>query len=455
MKKVLIILFIVISNLALALKLEIKDMITYEKSSYNSTNFILNHSNENFSFYFDLDYINNDKYKFGEERYNFGYYHILNQGFFNIKLNKNVSVKLGRMYHNDVINTPYTLFISSEKQGISGIQIKYSDEKFFFETNWFQLNVLSDLGYPDRGANYRVYGINLSDEWRFGYQESVVYTGRSFDFNYFTNPIPAYMSQSFYNDTNAPWKQYTNENSIMGLFLDRKRKNDYFCSQLLIDDMNWDWIFSPKSKNQNPNKMAWSIGYKKAIKNIGKIGIYNAGSTKYTFEPMGNGTYDKATNTQYGYTYYPDNKYYGNDLNYIDNYIGYKYGENNIAFLVDFEKEINKINLYTSFEYVVSGSKSPENPWHEYTNYSQGGEGTKFLNDKKLEKTLNFSLKLNKNMGKYTLLGGVKLGRIINKLELKEIEEDKKTVGNNIRIYRPSDEIENSFELNIGIEYRF
>lgn len=455
MKKVLILLFIVISNLALALKLEIKDMVTYDKNSYNSINFILNHSNENFSFYFDLNYINDDKYNFGEKRYNFGYYHILNQGFLKMKLNKNISIKLGRMYHNDIIDSPYSLFISSEKKGISGVQIKYKDKRFFFETNWFQLNTLSSLGYPDRGANYRVYGINLNDGWRFGYQESVVYTGRSFDFNYFTNPIPAYMSQSFYNDTNAPWKQYTNENSIMGLFLDRKEKSNYFYSQLLIDDMNWNCIFNPKSENQNPNKMAWSIGYKKLIKNIGKIGFYNAGSTKYTFEPMGSGTYEKATNTEYGYTYYPNNSYYGKDLNYIDNYIGYKYGENNIAFLIDFEKNINKINLYTSLEYVISGSKSPENPWHEYTTYLQGGKGTKFLNDKKLEKTLNLNLKLKKNMGKYMLLCGIKLGRVINKLELQDVEDDKKTDGNNIRIYEPSDNIDNIFTLDIGVDYKF
>jgi len=412
-------------NLNLELKMDnekIKDKIEVE----------LEHKKENFEFKLKLPFYNDGRYKFNEDKFYAGHYFIMEEAYTKIKINEYLELKGGRFIQKDEVDSPYSLYFSSEENSALSYEMKYEDELFFYKSRWLGLNKNSSFDFVDRGANYKVYGIKFG-KYRVGYQDIVVYTDQYFNIEYFLNPLPAYFVQEGNHSMDAPWNQGTNENSIMGFFVDRSTIKDYYYIQILIDDFNMNRFFD-RDNYQNPDKIAWSLGYRGDYKK-GELGIYTAGSTKYTFEPMGN----KGTNTNYGYTYYPDIEYGKNEINLSENYIGYKYGENNLSFLVDYKKD----NIYNSIEFVLNGSKSPANPWHEYLTWDEGGQGARFLDDDKLEKELKWNIGIKKGDWNCNLI----LGRIWNKLRLEEagIEEE-----NNIEIYRPSSENENVFEMKVS-----
>ena len=90
--------------------------------------------------------------------------------------------------------------------------------------------------------------------------------------------------------------------------------------------------------------------------------------------------------TPYQYTYYPEVEYLLEDgtpmtLEYGDNYIGYKYGENNLAFLVDYANTFSGVEFTAGLEYVISGSKSPANPWFEYDDVEDTSKEALLLDD--------------------------------------------------------------------------
>lgn len=72
------------------------------------------------------------------------------------------------------------------------MSLKYENESLFYETRWIGLNHDSkvklsydtDNTYPERGANYKTYGIKFGN-YRFAYQEAAVYYDEYFNFEYF------------------------------------------------------------------------------------------------------------------------------------------------------------------------------------------------------------------------------------------------------------------------------
>ncbi|KLO21941.1 hypothetical protein X274_09345, partial [Marinitoga sp. 1155] len=184
----------------------------------------------------------------------------------------------------------------------------------------------------------------------------------------------------------------------------------------------------------------------------GAFGLYNAGVTKYTFQPFGN---ENTPTTNYGYTYYPDVSYqYDGEKPILpeENYIGYYNGENNIAFMTTYENKIKNINIRGSFEYVVSGSKSPANPWGEYATWTEGGQGTKFLDDKILEHKYDFNLKFNYPFYGLKIFNGINLRYTKNKLELVDTSENDNY---DMKMFKPSNKNEFYYNFNIGVEYSF
>ena len=75
---------------------------------------------------------------------------------------------------------------------------------------------------------------------------------------------------------------------------------------------------------------------------------------------------------EYGYAYFPDvvfrRKRYRHDtaIPFESMMLGYRNGENNLAFLGVWNGEAAGFGLGASLEFTVSGSKSPANAWHEY-----------------------------------------------------------------------------------------
>jgi len=314
--------------------------------------------------------------------------------------------------------------------------------------------------------NYKVYGINVGD-WKFGFQDSIIYLNRVFDPEYFFNPAPMYFIQIISNAPGRPWGEFGDSKSLMGFFVEREREDDYGAAQILIDDLNGSFI--PGVEVGNLTKMSWSLGGRKDFP-FGTIGVYHAGATKYTYQ----GTYAKETDTgtypedgadvyynyyPYEYTYYPVSVYVLDNgdtmpLHYTDNYIGYKYGENNIAFMVDYENgfrgtAIGDFDLYSSLEWILSGAKAPSNPWHEGYNTDVSDKAVELL-DGTVEHIFVNTTRISKPVGGFTLNLDLVLGYRFNtmKLEKAPTEPDAAYI-----FYPQSGEHEPIVELRIGGSY--
>jgi hypothetical protein len=397
--------------------------ISYPGSSlYDRLGTIISYQYDFFHLIADFDLRNDGKYS-PAEVYWLGRYFYMNNGGIELDFG-NLSLAAGRFVHRDYLATPYSLFISSQNLPAVQADITFDGDFFYYESRWIRLNTRSLYGYPERGANYKVFGLKFGNV-RFGLQDSAVYVGRSFDEEYFFSPIPHILTQIITKSAGKPWAENTNDNSLTGLFFDWSHPQAYLYSQLLVDDINLDFLIPPClipvfNPSNIPSKMAWSFGGYYDF-SFGRFGFYHAGATKFTFEAT-SGIYP------YEYAYYPATEYTLKDgtpmvLDYVDNYIGYLYGENNLAFLFDYSHTVLGIELYTSLEYVISGSKSPANPWQEYADFpdykNQTGGGTVMLDDPVLEHTIVSRLNLARRFGNFTINLNIKLGGVFNKLGLE------------------------------------
>ena len=221
----------------------------------------------------------------------------------------------------------------------------------------------------------------------------------------------------------------------MGFFCDYEDPDFYLQGQILVDDINagilaplLGWAISSLNNIENLSKVAWSLGghYEAPF---GRIGFYHGGALKYTFEA----TYvsaDSYSTLPYEYTYYPITEYVSGSedipLDYTENYIGYKYGENNLAFLVDYSNRFFTgkpyvFDLYSSLEWVLNGSKSPSNPWHENDSWLEISAPFELLSDDVVEHALKIDVTLSKALKNWLFTINGTLGSVWNRLELVEV----------------------------------
>ena len=191
---------------------------------------------------------------------------------------------------------------------------------------------------------------------------------------------------------------------------------------------------------------------------IGKFSFDAALAFKYTFQA----TYTSASDYSvypYEYTYYPSSTFnIGSEeqtIDYIDNYIGYKYGENNLALQFDYENGLNftedlPFKYKAGLEYVVSGSKSPSNPWNELSHHEN--DGTKFLDDDVLEHTIKAVGECSTAWKGFSASLGLTLGYVFNELALTEV------VAGEAGIFVPQEGDNNwlfDIALSLGYHYTF
>ncbi|MGB9795098.1 hypothetical protein [Fervidobacterium gondwanense] len=341
----------------------------------------LKHENENFDFFASMiarnDNFFNDHFS---SSYYAGFYFVVDESGFRVR-NGNVTVTLGKIHLSDVVQSPYSLFISSVHVPRNTFDVSFDSETFLYTTRWIQLSNLqsgSDIREKLRSANYKLYGVKFGN-FRFGYQDVAVYVGKEFDFEYFANPVPSFFIQ-YVNDAGRPYSEGLGDaNYISGFFLDYDTENLYWYAQILVDDINANRFLHPESY-QNPDKIAWSVGAN--FKNIfGKFGLFHAGATKYTFQPSS----ESGNPLYYGYTYYPCFTYTKDSttmvlpLEYL--YAGYIYGENNLAFMITYDSSVVD-GLSADAEFIILGERSPINPWNESSTYVPG---THLLDDNVLE----------------------------------------------------------------------
>lgn len=404
----------------------------YEETFTDRIGIKLYNYTSNFDITSELAFYNDDKYYFYESDYYWDHYFLIENSYITLR-NDDQTLELsgGIKQLKDEVNSPYSLFFSSNNIPLVNLDVGYEDEHFFFETMWVQLVSENNRNFATpKAMNYKTYGLKFGN-FRVGYQDVLVYN-RTFDLFYFLNPMPAYFAQEIRAVGNGmPWSEEINDNSIMGFFFDYKDSNYYIYSQLLVDDFNANRFFNPEG-TQTPDKVAFSSGLNLAS-SLGTLGVYGAFATQYTFQPGGGP----------GYTIYPESIYYYEGekriIDYTDNYIGYKYGENTVSFLVDYDYTYNNwFNLYSSFETVFSGSKSP-------TEKTVPDEGTYLLDDPLLEKRYVYTIATNFYFNNLEFNLSADMGVIQNKLEFNEVAD----------AFEPSTEDENILKLNFGFGIEF
>jgi len=469
------------------------------KSFYDTTQAILDYRFKDFSLFIDWSLINDELYD-PSEVYLLGRYFYINDAHVAYQTNR-FSLKAGRSTQQDVVDSPYSLFVNSEPIPAVQVEAKYTGDYFFYTNRWISLNHNSkntyfgygpdDDPYPDsdgysilypngvtwadRGAHFHVYGLNLGD-WRFGLQESAVTFGDSFSADFFFSPMIMYFTQLVMDDGAKPWQEFANSKHFMGFFLDKTTEKSYFSTQILIDDINGDIL--PGVENKNQNRLAWSIGGSHEF-DFGRIGFFHAGATKDTFGATYATTTAKAFEDyhdddlpvhysfhSYPYTYYPAVSYLLEDdttwmpIDYTQNYIGYKYGENNLSFLVDYENEFplkngQNLSQYLALEWVLNGAKSPANPWHEYVRWTHIPDPTQLL-DGTVEQILTFRSRTDfpvKVFGvPFNVFADLEAGMIFNAMGLEPATEE--TAATEAWIYRPQEgQHEPVFRLTLGMGY--
>jgi len=451
MKKILIPIILLMAIFSFSMNFEIGLYPNFElDKNWNEANFKINHFSENFDFLADLSALNDGKYQpsHPDDIY-FGYYFFMNEG--GLKLHfEDIDFSFGRLRHDDLVDSPYSVFISSADNAANIMNLKYENDNMFYETRWIGLNHDSnsplsfDMGdyvnYPERGANYKTYGLKFSN-FRFAYQDASVYYDEYFAFEYFANPIPNFFVQYVTHSSGKPWSYGNNANAIMGFMLDYKDDDKYLYSQILVDDINMNRFLNPEG-TQNPDKLAWSFGGD-FYTEYGKFGLHHGGATKYTFS--------QPENDPYSYTYYPDVVYQYNGYKTIlreDNNIGYIHGENNLAFMIDYYNDFfDDMNYSASLEYSITGSQSPIDPWHELATYN---EGTYLLDEEVLEHSLIFKNNINMSFKYFDLGFGFSIGQIKNQLNLFLIEDTGRYM------FKPDpDKDPNIFSFNLKISKQF
>ena len=309
----------------------------------------------------------------------------------------------------DVVDTPYSLFASSQNIPAPYFEFSYEGDLLFASTRWVGLNELSALDFQDRGMNYRTFGIHFADYFTIGYQEAIIYLAQPFNPLYFFVPVPYQVTQLIYSTAGSPAQTAPGPNTLLGLYASYEDEIHYGFLQLLIDDTSPLDLFEGYS-----HKIAWSVGYR-FTSDIGSFGLYHGGATKYTFQ-------NTHVADLYPYIYYPTTQYETRDgtktLWYFDNYIGYKYGENNLAIRLEYDNEFFDIwGIQAGLEYVVSGSKAPTDPWHELDAHPRQ---TFLLDEDILEHTITLDIGSSVTLfnGIADILVDLTVGYVINELEL-------------------------------------
>jgi len=438
-----------------------------------------------------------------------GFYFMLNEGGLSYD-KKPVLLQAGRYKNYDEIDSPYSLFLNSSGIPANTLKFRWESNHFIYQTQWIELNWNNGVsspawneyqrrknkndftkpaldnsgkpyepydtkgiayGFPDRGASLKVYGIKVND-WRIGFLDAAVYSGRPIDLEYLVSPIPTYFTQYFKATAGRPWATETNDNTMIGLFWDIKKSEWDVYAQVLVDDFSLGFLkFIYDGFSPNPWKSAWALGGRIQT-SIGRFGFHHGGALKYTFEPIDtndSGRYPRdAAATAYGYAYYPETRYFdGNErveLLIQDSMLGYKYGQNNLAFQVDYQNSFFGFLVTAELELVLAGNNSPANPWHDYevraSMYEDGKYNSQLFNDGQIEKNLEFRLNVSKRFGQLAAFAAFAIGGRFNRLELSPPDKDVhvpasagRTIDDEIYIWKASNHHELVFRFSLGCKY--
>ncbi len=393
-----------------------------------------------------------------------------------------IRLTLGQFANHDMVNSPYSLFISGVGHQAIMAEVQVERGDFFYLDRWVGLNhnlqqnlyftgssidpstsqyagtaTVGNL-YRDRGVALKSYGVQKGP-LRIGFQDALLYTGEYFNIDTFVNPAPGWLVQYGANAVGRPWANTMDMNNMIGFFADYATPKYYAYAQVLIDDLVASKIVHPERLYYAPNKLAGSLGGTINTQ-AGTFGLYLAGATRFTFESV--------RNEFYSYTYYPGSAIvYGGELIGIpmeDLMIGYVNGENNFASMVTWKKALPGAEVSGSLEFKLTGEQSPANPFHD-----QVGVGPydwfRWLDDPVLEKKLTLTTQASHDFGRIKVWFNGVAGYVWNRLELVRVtaadSDVDTTTGEPLReadgsepLWRPSDESCFFGALTVGLTYR-
>lgn len=410
-----------------------------------------------------------------------------------------LSFRAGRFRHYDELESPYSLFVNSLGHSANIMELRFENDDFLYQSRWVELTARSafqsgesdpslrswhetlqdgsgvDLtagytGFPDRGANIKTYALKFG-ALRVGYQDAAVYSGppgsgRSFDFEYFLNPIPQYFIQYVKGTGGRPWTTGDDHNNFFGLFLDwRNDEGAYLYAQGLLDDFNVAFLFPDTFAY--PYKAGLAAGGR-APTRLGTLGLHAALSPMYSFAPitmLDGSTADERTGNQwqssYGYTYYPETRYWSEtsgDAKAIaieDNMVGFMHGENTVAMMAEWSDRLAGMELLANLELRLAGSSSPANPWHDGVGHPAG---TRLLDEAYVESRVLGKLSASKSYGPLSLRGALNLGYVWNERRLRApvgVGTQYSAVDRNVWIWSPVPGLNRLLvSVSLGLVYR-
>ncbi len=111
------------------------------------------------------------------------------------------------------------------------------------------------------------------------------------------------------------------------------------------------------------------------------------------------------------------------------------------------------VTLSAAVEYVINGSKSPSNPWHELDSWTELDylyhSHTYLLEDPQLEHTVLGTVAAAVRFGRLEASARVKLGGRWNSLRLTEV------VAGEPKVYLPVGPDSLLYEVRLGVAWRF
>ncbi len=410
-----------------------------------------------------------------------------------------LSFRAGRFRHYDELESPYSLFVNSLGHSANIMELRFENANFLYQSRWVELNARSAFqsgeadprlrswhiemldgagnalpasasyaGFPDRGANIKTYALKIGN-LRVGYQDAAVYSGppgsgRSFDFEYFLNPIPQYFIQYVKGTGGRPWTTGDDENNFLGLFVDwRNHEGAYLYAQGLLDDFSIAFLF-PQTFDY-PYKAGLAAGGRVPTR-LGVVGLHAALSPMYSFSPItmtdGSGDHTgKQWQSSYGYTYYPETRYWletsgeAKSIAIEDNMVGFMHGENTVALMAEWSDRLAGMQLLANLELRLAGSSSPANPWHDGVGHPAG---TRLLDEEYIESRILGKLSASKSYGPLSLRGSVNLGYVWNERRLRApvgVDPQFSAVDRNVWIWSPVPGLNRLLvSVSLGLVYR-
>jgi hypothetical protein len=322
------------------------------------------------------------------------------------------------------VGEEYPLFISPNSGSYPSASLLWKPFGELFTVNLdmlFLRNEIMDFSLEDldrvqtaKTLYYRNYSLKPFDNLRFGYEEAMLFFGRSIDYLYLLSPAPFMTTEIVQVEENGPWENKTlNDNGFMGLFFEFDNEQLRIFGETLVDDFFPEQLFDEANKKEGSvQKVAWNIGGHYDINNSARIGAEFAGATRYTFQASAHST----TVPPYAYTHYDEEKWQDLPIEY--NMLGYKYGENSAALDLFYKYSQESWDFESHYEFVCFGNREP------FREEKNTGSGFIWLEDPVLEQQhkIKFFLNMDSEWNTHIKLG-LTLGTILNKDLIKNNTE--------------------------------